>query len=55
MELTKHQKEEIARLYRNGYTRKGISEKLNIPIQTVIYSINKMRRDGIKIERWWKE
>lgn len=55
MELTKHQKEEIARLYKSGYTRKGISERLNIPLEVVVYNIRKMRKDGIKIERWWKE
>lgn len=55
MELTKRQKEEIARLYKNGYTRKGISEKVNIPVEVVIYNIRKMRSDGIKIERWWKQ
>lgn len=55
MGLTNHQKEEITKLYKAGYTRKGISEKLNIPIEVVIYNIRKMRKDGIRIERWWKE
>lgn len=50
-----NQLNDIARLYKNGYKKKEIADKLGISVGAVIYAIRKMRKEGKIVERWWKE
>lgn len=51
--MTKAEKDkEIARLFRNGYKRKEIAEKLDMTMQQVDYRLLVMRKSQ-KVKRWW--
>ena len=47
-------KQEVKKLFCNGWRVKAIAEKLNLKVGQVEYVIKDMRNKGEKLARWWK-
>lgn len=54
MKWTKEQEAEIVKLYRNGWKIKDISQKTGIGVTAIKSKLQKLRKKGVMVERWWK-
>ena len=55
MRLTKKQIDEIERLYRKGCKYKEIAEKTGINAHTIGNVLERQRKAGETIKRWWQD
>lgn len=45
---------EIVRLYKMGYTYKQIALKLDLSLGSIGSRIERMRKKGVVIKKWWQ-